>query len=67
MMCKVECTCDKCENLITNEPIVFIRQYGLDEFREFHEGVKCLKYGMYALSVDQLKTSNQLDDFIYID
>lgn len=66
MKCEITCNCNECENLIINEPIVFVETRGLDEHRETLVGVKCGKYGQIAETPKKLKESDQLDSIIYI-
>ena len=66
MNCDKECSCNECEMLMINQPIIFIERRGLEEHRATLVGVKCMRYGVYSETIEGLKTSNQLDDFIYI-
>jgi hypothetical protein len=49
-----------------NEPIVFIRQCGLNEKRETLVGVKCRRYGMYSETITGLKSSELFDDMVWL-
>jgi len=66
MKCQKECSCIDCENLQYNHPITFVEQKGLNENRATLVGYKCTFYGQCSERIDNLKTSNQLDDIIYI-
>ena len=59
-------SCSECENLIYNEPITFIKTYGLTEKRETLVGYKCLLYGQYSETVDGLRDSELFDEIIFI-
>ena len=65
MSCNFECSCNDCENLMLDEEIIIIKQYGLSEHREHYEAVKCRRYGTYATSLYELKTSKIVDDMIW--
>lgn len=57
--------CIECEMLIEDESIVVIKKHGLSETRKFIPAVKCMKFGQYATSVEELPGSQMLDDMIW--
>ena len=64
--CIKECSCCECENLMVNQPIVFVHQCGLMEKRETLVGFKCLLYGQCSETVSGLRGSDLMDDIIYV-
>ena len=66
MSCNKKCHCKNCEMLMENENITLIKGNGFNEIRHHINGVKCMYTGMYALSIDELKTSKIMDDLIYL-
>ena len=64
--CEKDCECKDCENLQYNWPITFVEQKGLEERRATLVGFKCTFYGQCSDSISKLKTSNQLDNIIFI-
>ena len=57
--------CIECEMLIEDESIVVIKQHGLSEARRFIPAVKCMRFGQYATSINELPKSQILDDMIW--
>lgn len=57
--------CIKCEMLIEDESIVVIKQQGFSETRRCLPAVKCMRFGQYAISIDELPKSDILDDMIW--
>ena len=65
--CIKTCDCENCEMLMTHEPITIIKNRGFNEVRHNVDGVKCMQYGHYAFNVFELKTSEILDNMIWIE
>lgn len=57
--------CSECEMLIEDESIVVIKQKGFSETRSLIPAVKCMRYGQYATSINELPRSQILDDMIW--
>ena len=57
--------CNDCEMLMEDESIVLIKQQGLSETRRFIPAVKCMRFGQYATSINELPKSDILDDMIW--
>lgn len=58
--------CTECEMLMEDEFIAVITQHGpFYETRHLIEGVKCMKFGQYAESVNDLYKSEDYDGEIY--
>lgn len=57
--------CMECEMLIEDENIVVIKQQGFSETRSFIPAVKCMKFGQYATSINELPKSTILDDMVW--
>ena len=67
MSCKKKCKCTECEMLMINEPITFIKTYGIQEKRETLVGFKCMYTGMYAETIDKLKKSKINNSLIFLE
>ena len=57
--------CIECEMLIEDESIVVIKQQGFSETKSFIPAVKCMRFGQYAISINELSKSQILDDMIW--
>lgn len=66
MNCDKQCECKQCENLEINYPITFVERRGLNEHRETLVGFHCTRYGQCSDQLKKLKTSDILDDIIFI-
>lgn len=67
MACIKNCKCTQCEMLMTDEPITIIKNKGFNEIRHHINGVKCMYSGTIATTVEELKTSEYLNSFIYLE
>lgn len=67
MACIKNCKCTECEMLMTGEPITIIKRKGFNEIRHHINGVKCMYSGTYATTTEELKTSELLDDLIFLE
>ena len=56
--------CIRCEMLMEDEFIVFVKQQGFTETRRVVPAVKCMKFGQYATTIEELPKSQLLDDMI---
>ena len=67
MSCRKKCKCTECEMLMENEPITFVKTYGLEERRATLVGFKCMYTGMYAETIDKLKKSQISNSLIFLE